>query len=320
LRDRVKYVVTGAAGFIGSHLVERLAALGHDVLGIDCFTDYYDPALKHENARGFDVVRLDLAEGALRDLLVDVDGIFHLAGQPGVRSFGEAFPLYVRRNLIATDRVFAAAAETGTRVVFASSSSVYGDSERYPTPEDAVPLPLSPYGVTKLSCEHLARAHSKAFGLDVIVLRYFTVYGPRQRPDMAFARLVRALMSGETFELYGDGSQSRGFTYVGDVVEATVSAMAAAPSGAVYNVGGGTEATMLDVIQALEQLTGRRLALRKLPPVPGDVRRTSADIDRIRSELAWRPITSLPDGLHAQWEWALAATGSRGMNTAHPST
>lgn len=316
----MKYVVTGAAGFIGSHLVEKLAALGHDVLGVDCFTDYYDPALKHENARGLDVVRLDLAEGALRELLVGVDGVFHLAGQPGVRSFGDAFPLYVRRNLIATDRVFAAAAETGARVVFASSSSVYGDSERYPTPENAVPLPLSPYGITKLSCEHLARAHSKAFGLDVIVLRYFTVYGPRQRPDMAFARLVRALISGETFELYGDGSQSRGFTYVGDAVEATVSAMVAAPSGTVYNVGGGTEATMLDVIGTLEQLTSRRLALRKLPPVPGDVRRTSADIERIRSELGWRPITSLPDGLRAQWEWALAATGAGGMNAAHPST
>jgi nucleoside-diphosphate-sugar epimerase len=319
-RDRVRYVVTGAAGFIGSHLVERLAALGHVVVGVDCFTDYYDPALKHENARGFDIVHLDLAEQPLRDLLAGIDGIFHLAGQPGVRSFGDVFPLYVRRNLIATDRVFAAAAETGTRVVFASSSSVYGDSERYPTPEDAVPLPLSPYGITKLSCEHLARARSKAFGLDAVVLRYFTVYGPRQRPDMAFTRLVRALASGETFELYGDGAQSRGFTYVGDAIEATVSAMAAAPSGAIYNVGGGTEATMLEVIEALERLTGRTLALRKLPRVPGDVRRTSADIGRIRRELGWRPLTSLADGLRAQWEWVLAATGAGGTGAAGRST
>jgi UDP-glucuronate 4-epimerase len=316
----VRYVVTGAAGFIGSRLADLLQEAGHDVVGVDCFTDYYDPALKHENARGFDVVRLDLAESPLQDLLAGVDGIFHLAGQPGVRSFGDVFRLYVRRNLIATDRVFAAAAETGTRVVFASSSSVYGDSERYPTPEDAVPLPLSPYGITKLSCEHLARACSKAFGLDVIVLRYFTVYGPRQRPDMAFTRLVRALASGETFDLYGDGLQSRGFTYVGDAVEATVSAMAGAPSGAVYNVGGGTEATMLDVIEALERLTGRTLALRELAPVPGDVRRTSADIGRIRSELGWRPLTSLADGLRAQWEWALATTGAGGTDTADPST
>jgi UDP-glucuronate 4-epimerase len=304
----VRYVVTGAAGFIGSHLVERLAALGHEVVGVDCFTDYYDPALKHENARGFEIVRLDLAEQPLPELVAGVDGIFHLAGQPGVRSFGDVFPLYVRRNLIATDRVFSAAAEAGTRVVFASSSSVYGDSARYPAPEDAVPLPLSPYGITKLSCEHLARAYSKAFGLDVVVLRYFTVYGPRQRPDMAFTRLVRALASGGTFDLYGDGSQSRNFTYVGDAVEATVAAMTGAPSDAIYNVGGGTEATMLEVIEVLERLTGRALALRKLPAVPGDVRRTSGDIGRIRSELGWRPLTPLAEGLRAQWEWALAAT------------
>lgn len=317
--EHVRYVVTGAAGFIGSHLVERLAALGHDVVGVDCFTDYYDPALKHENARGFEVTLLDLADGPLSELVVGVDGIFHLAGQPGVRSFGDVFPLYVRRNLIATDRVFSAAAEAGARVVFASSSSVYGDSERYPTPEDAAPLPLSPYGITKLSCEHLARAYSKAFGLDAVVLRYFTVYGPRQRPDMALTRLVRALASDTAFELYGDGSQSRGFTYVGDAVQATVSAMADAPSGAVYNVGGGTEATMLEVIELLERLTGRTLALRKLPPVPGDVRRTSADITRISGEIGWQPLTSLPDGLRAQWEWLLAATDAGGTETADRS-
>lgn len=312
----MRYVVTGAAGFIGSHLVERLAALGHDVVCVDCFTDYYDPALKHENARGFEVTRLDLADRPLSELVAGVDGIFHLAGQPGVRSFGEVFPLYVRRNLIATARVFSAAAEAGTRVVFASSSSVYGDSERYPTPEDVVPLPLSPYGITKLSCEHLARAYGEAFGLDAIVLRYFTVYGPRQRPDMAFTRLVGALASGTAFELYGDGSQSRGFTYVGDAVQATVLAMAEAPSGAVYNVGGGTEATMLEVIGVLERLTGLSLALRKLPPVPGDVRRTSADITRISSELGWQPRTSLADGLRAQWEWVLAAADAGGTETA----
>ena len=302
----MRYVVTGAAGFIGSHLVEKLSADGHDVVAVDCFSDYYDPALKRENARSFDVVGRDLAEGPLRDLVAGADGIFHLAGQPGVRSFGDVFPVYVRRNLVATDRLFSAAAESGARVVFASSSSVYGDSEQYPTPEDAVPLPISPYGITKLACEHLARAYTKAFGLDVVTLRYFTVYGPRQRPDMAFTRLVRALADGEVFELYGDGRQARSFTFVGDAIEATVSAMDRAPSGAVYNVGGGTEATIREVIGALELLAGRTLDLRDLPPVPGDVRRTSADTTRIHREIGWRPRVSLEDGLRAQWEWAVA--------------
>jgi UDP-glucuronate 4-epimerase len=305
----MRYVVTGAAGFIGSHLVEKLTAVGHDVVAVDCFTDYYDPALKCENASSFEVVHLDLADDPVRDLVAGSDGVFHLAGQPGVRSFGDVFPVYVRRNLIATDRVLSAAAASGTRIVLASSSSIYGESERYPTPEDALPLPISPYGITKLACEHLARAYRHAFGLDVIVLRYFTVYGPRQRPDMAFTRLVRALASGETFELYGDGSQARSFTYVDDAIEGTMSAMDRASSGAIYNVGGGTEATMRDVIGALERLAGRSLELRELPPVPGDVRRTSADISRIHSEIGWRPRVSLEEGLRAQWEWALSTAG-----------
>jgi UDP-glucuronate 4-epimerase len=302
----MRYVVTGAAGFIGSHLVEKLSAAGHEVVAVDCFSDYYDPELKRENVRGFDVVCLDLADGSIGDLVAGADGIFHLAGQPGVRSFGDIFPVYVRRNLVATDQVFSAAAATGMRVVFASSSSVYGDSERFPTREDAVPLPISPYGITKLACEHLARAYSKAFDLDAVTLRYFTVYGPRQRPDMAFTRLVRALAEGRPFELYGDGGQARSFTYVDDAAEATVAVMDRAPSGAVYNVGGGTEATLREVIAALERLAGRKLALRERPPVPGDVRRTSADTTRIRREIGWQPRVSLEDGLRAQWEWWLA--------------
>jgi nucleoside-diphosphate-sugar epimerase len=186
----VRYVVTGAAGFIGSHLVEALQAGGHEVVAVDCFTDYYDPALKEENAAAFEVARLDLAEDVLA--LDGFDGVFHLAGQPGVRaSFGD-FDLYVRRNVRATQRVFESAARAGARVVFASSSSVYGDAERYPTPEDTEPKPISPYGITKLACEHLAYAYK----LDAVLLRYFTVYGPRQRPDMAFARVVDALARG----------------------------------------------------------------------------------------------------------------------------
>src|SRR6266705_3122180 len=175
----MKYIVTGAAGFIGSQLAERLLDAGHEVVAVDCFTDYYDPALKEENAARLDVARIDLAEEDLD--LRGVDGVFHLAGQPGVRSFGEVFEDYVRRNLLASRRVFETAAAAGVRVVFASSSSVYGDAERYPTPEDAVPNPISPYGITKLGSEQLAHAYAKGFGLDVVVLRYFTVFGPRQR-------------------------------------------------------------------------------------------------------------------------------------------
>jgi len=300
----MRYVVTGAAGFIGSHLSEALIARGHDVAGVDCFTDYYDPALKEENAAGLDVARLDLAEENLE--LAGVDGVFHLAGQPGVRSFGDVFEEYVRRNLLASRRVFETAAAAGTRVVFASSSSIYGDAERYPTPEETEPRPISPYGITKLGCEQLAHAYAQSFGLDVVVLRYFTFYGPRQRPDMALARIVGALAHGSSFELYGDGLQSRSFTYVADGVEATIAAMERARAGAVYNVGGGEEATMREAIATLEQVSGHTLDLVERPAAAGDVRRTSAEVGRIERDLGWRATTSLQDGLQAQWEWASA--------------
>jgi UDP-glucuronate 4-epimerase len=298
----MRFIVTGAAGFIGSHLAETLSAKGHDVAGVDCFTDYYDVALKEENARGLDVQRLDLA---LDDLDLDgVDGVFHLAGQPGVRSFGDVFDEYVHRNLVASRRVFERVARDAVRIVFASSSSVYGDAERYPTPEDTEPRPISPYGITKLGCEQLARAYAQGFGLDAVVLRYFTVYGPRQRPDMALARIVDALARGAPFELYGDGSQSRAFTYIADAVDATIAAMERAPAGAVYNVGGGAEATMRDAIDALERISGRTLELLERPAAKGDVRRTAPDTTRIEGELGWRATTPLDDGLQAQWEWA----------------
>jgi nucleoside-diphosphate-sugar epimerase len=295
-------VVTGVAGFIGSHLAEALQEAGHDVVGIDCFTDYYDPALKEENAQGLDVLRLDLAEDRLD--FHGADGVFHLAGQPGVRASFQDFAAYLSRNVLATQRIFEAAAAAGTRVVFASSSSVYGDAARYPTPEDVVPAPISPYGITKLACEHLERAYVKSVGLDAITLRYFTVYGPRQRPDMAFTRIVTALAEGRPFELYGDGSVSRGFTYVADVVDATIAAMERAPAGAVYNVGGGTEATVAEAIALCERIAGRALDVRALPPAAGDPRRTAADTSRIRAELGWEPRVGLEAGLKAQWEWA----------------
>jgi UDP-glucuronate 4-epimerase len=296
----VRYVVTGAAGFIGSHLAEALQSQGHEVVGIDSFTDYYDVARKEQNAAALEVLRLDLAEDELD--FAGYDGVFHLAGQPGVRSFGSVFGDYAERNLVASQRVFEAAAATGTRVVFASSSSIYGDAETYPTPEDTQPQPISPYGITKLGCEHLARAYANGFGLNVVVLRYFTVYGPRQRPDMAFTRIVEALASGGTYELYGSGDQSRSFTFVGDVVEATIAAMQTGTG--TYNVGGGEEASMLETIALLERISGRTLDVRQGPAAAGDVKRTKADTSRIALDLGWSPQVGLEDGLKAQWEWA----------------
>jgi len=298
----MRYVVTGAAGFIGSHLGEALAAAGHEVVGVDCFTDYYDPAEKEENARDLDVRRLDLAEQPLD--LDGVDGVFHLAGRPGVRSFGDVFPLYLRGNVLSTQRVLEAAAAARVRVVLASSSSIYGEAEAYPTPEDAVPRPISPYGITKLAGEHLARAYAVGFGADAVVLRYFTVYGPRQRPDMFFRRVCEALLARSTFEIYGSGEQSRSFTYVGDAVAATIAAMERAPAGAVYNVGGGEEASMLEAIALLERISGRSLDTRRVDAARGDVARTKADVSRIRDALGWEPRTTLADGLSAMWSWA----------------
>jgi nucleoside-diphosphate-sugar epimerase len=304
----MRVIVTGAAGFIGSHLAEALLAAGHEVVGVDAFTDYYDPALKEENARELDVRRLDLAHDPLE--VGGFDAVLHLAGQPGVRSFGDVFGTYLERNVLASQRVFEAAAAAGARVVFASSSSIYGEAERYPTAEDVAPRPLSPYGITKLSCEHLARAYRRSFGLDVVVLRYFNAYGPRQRPDMAFPRIVAALAEGRPFTLYGDGLQSRSFTYVGDVVAATALALEHAAPGTTYNVGGGEEATMNETIAALEAIAGRSLEVVHEDGVPGDQRRTKADTTRIRADLGWEPTTSLADGLRAQWAWAAARVGA----------
>jgi UDP-glucose 4-epimerase len=303
-----RYVVTGAAGFIGSQLAEALQDAGHDVTGVDCFTDFYDAAEKERNARGLDVRRVDLADEQLE--LDGVDGVFHLAAQAGVRSFGDVFPTYVRRNLLASQRVFEACAQAGVRVVFASSSSIYGETETHPTPEDAEPRPISPYGITKLGCEHLARAYGSAFGLDAVVLRYFTVYGPRQRPDMFFRRVCDALRTGGSFEIFGSGEQSRSFTYVGDAVDATIAAMERAEPGAVFNVGGGEEASMLEAIALLERLSGRALDVRHAGNAKGDVSRTSADVSRIAAAVGWRPRTSLEDGLARMWSWASATVAA----------
>jgi UDP-glucuronate 4-epimerase len=299
----MRYVVTGAAGFIGSHLSEALRDAGHEVREIDCFTDFYDTEVKEQNARGHDVERVDLAADPLS--FAGADGVFHLAGQPGPAQSFENFPLYLRRNVEAAHRVFEAAARDRVRVVFASSSSVYGDVDRFPTPEDALPVPLSPYGVTKLAAEHLAEALARSQGLDPVVLRYFSVFGPRQRPDMAFARIAHALAAEQPFDLYGDGSQTRSWTYVADAVEATIAAME--NGSGVYNVGGGDEVSLRDAIAEFEGLAGRRLELREHAAARGDPGRASADTARAEADLGWRARTSFEDGASKQWEWVLKA-------------
>jgi len=300
----MRYLVTGAAGFIGSQLLRALIEAGHEATGWDAFTDYYDPALKEENARGLPVTRVDIAEDELD--VAGFDGVFHLAGQPGVASFGEVFPVYVRQNVLASRRLFEAAAAASTKVVFASSSSIYGDAAAYPTTEDAIPRPLSPYGITKLACEHLAYAYAAEFGLEVATVRYFTIYGPRQRPDMAFTKMVSCLAERRPFELYGDGSQSRSFTFVDDAVAATIATMERAPARAIYNVGGGTEVSMLEAIEVLGRVSGRRLEVVRHPRREGDAARTAADTSRIRADLGWEPVTGFEEGLGAQWRWAAA--------------
>jgi UDP-glucuronate 4-epimerase len=312
-----RYLVTGCAGFIGSHLTDALVQRGHEVIGVDAFTDYYPRPQKESNlekargAAGLSLVEVDLSEGPLEPLLENVDGIFHLAAQPGVRgSWGATFVHYVRDNILATQRLFEAAASRGVRIVMSSTSSVYGNAETYPTREEAIPRPVSPYGVTKLACESLARAYTESFALEVVLLRYFTVYGPRQRPDMAFARIISALLNGNPFSVYGTGEQSRDFTFVDDAVEATIAAMERGPGAIVYNVGGGSETTLNGAIALCETLAETRLDLVNEPVARGDVRRTGADTTLIRSQLGWRPKTSLAEGLAAQVAAARAASGT----------
>ena len=305
----MRYVVTGAAGFIGSHLLRALLERGHEATGYDAFTDYYDPALKEENAAGLPVGRVDLVDDDID--LEGVDGVFHLAGQPGVRSFGSVFPTYVRQNVLASQRIFEAAVAAGARTVLASSSSIYGDAASYPTPEETTPRPLSPYGITKLACEHLAHAYGVEFGLDAVTLRYFTIYGPRQRPDMALARMVACVAEGRPFELFGDGSQSRSFTYVDDAVEATIAAMEGGSAGRTYNVGGGEEVSVLQALEALAAVAGRRLEVVRSPRREGDAARTAADTSRIAVDLGWKPGTPFVRGLEAQWRWAADRVAAR---------
>jgi nucleoside-diphosphate-sugar epimerase len=316
-------VVTGAAGFIGSHLCERLLTLGHQVVGIDSFTDYYERARKEQNLEtsranpDFKFAELDLVDGDLEQALQGAQVVYHLAGQPGVRpSWGSQFDRYVRDNVLATQRLLECLKETPVdRLVFAGSSSVYGDAEMFPTKESALPRPVSPYGVTKLAAEHLALLYTKNFNIPAVSVRYFTVYGPRQRPDMAFSRFMQALADGQPIEVYGDGEQTREFTYVSDAVEGTIKAATADVVGQIFNLGGGSRVTINRVLATLEDISRIKLQRQNLPAAPGDPRHTGASINLARERLGWEPRVSLREGLTKQWEWFQAARSRHGISS-----
>jgi UDP-glucuronate 4-epimerase len=308
----VQTLVTGGAGFIGSHLVDALLSRGHRVRVVDCLTDYYDVGQKKANLDAFaghpacEVVATDLRQADVAGLLDGVDAVFHQAGQPGVRlSWASGFPDYESINILATQRLLEACRKTPVqRVVFASSSSVYGDADRYPTTEQDLPRPRSPYGVTKLAAEHLCGLYAASWSIPTVALRYFTVYGPRQRPDMAFHRLCKAVLEGTPFPLFGDGSQIRDFTYVADVVEANLRAAEAdvAP-GEVVNIAGGGSVSLAEVVGLVGALAGAEVPLEREGVQAGDVVRTGGSIERAQQVLGWSPETDLCAGLAAQLEW-----------------
>jgi nucleoside-diphosphate-sugar epimerase len=306
----MKCVVTGAAGFIGSFLCERLLADGHEVTGLDAFTPYYAPSLKRRNLAEalrhprYRFRALDLRAGApLEPALAGAEVVFHLAATPGLVQSWTDFEGYWTCNVLATQRLLEAlrlARDPVRRLIYASTSSVYGAFAS--GDETLATRPVSPYGVTKLAGENLCRAYGESHGLPVVVLRYFSVYGPRQRPDMGYHKFIRALLRGEPVTVCGDGQQVRGNTYVEDCVAATVAAIAA-PPGEVYNVGGGEAATVWDVLRHLETLAGGKARVRQEAARPGDQRYTCADTGKLRRHLGWEPHTRLAEGLARQWEW-----------------
>lgn len=307
----MKAVVTGAAGFIGSHLCERLLDEGHAVVGVDCFTDYYSPDRKHAHLAGvmaherFTLVESDLNECDLVRLLDGASFVFHLAAQAGVRrSWGTEFTHYIESNILATQRILEALKELETvKLIHSSSSSVYGEADDLPMREEHPLRPISPYGATKLSAEHLCELYRINYGVRYASLRYFTVYGPRQRPDMAFSRFIMAALSSDPIEVYGNGMQTRDFTYVSDAVEANILASRHEDSPHIFNIGGGSRVSILDVLKGVEQELGAPLDVRHLERAKGDVMDTWADTARARAELGFEPTISLEEGLRREIGW-----------------
>jgi len=308
----LKALVTGAAGFIGSTLAERLVADGADVVGLDCFADHYPRAIKERNLVGllagprFTFVESTIQDADLRSILADRTHVFHLAAQAGVRkSWGRDFTVYTVNNVEATQVLLEAVAQAPAieRVVYASSSSVYGDNVAMPMREDALPQPVSPYGVTKLAAEQLCYLYYTNHRVPAVSLRYFTVYGPRQRPDMGFHKFLRAAIRREPITLYGDGEQTRDFTFVHDAVGATIAAATRGVPGRVYNVGGGSRVSMNDVVELMGRVSGRTLVVTRGDAQKGDMRHTYADTTRARQDLGFAPRVGLEEGLAAEFTW-----------------
>jgi len=306
-------LVTGVAGFIASHLAEKLLQENYEVVGVDYFSDHYAREVKEGNLqklRGqphFHFAEINLCSAELRPCLDGVSYVFHQAGQAGVRtSWGEAFRIYLEDNVLATQRLLEACKGSAVRrFIYASSSSIYGDTADLPVKESSPPRPISPYGVTKLAAEHLCYLYHTNFGVPIVALRYFTMYGPRQRPDMAFYRFITAIRQEQPITIYGDGEQTRDFTFVADAVEANILALRvkALPDWRVWNIGGGSRASVNQVIRLLEQIIGQRAVLNHASPQHGDVRHTWADTSAARRDLGFSPRTNLQEGLQAQVSW-----------------
>jgi UDP-glucose 4-epimerase len=307
----VKTLVTGAAGFIGSHLCERLLADGHAVAGVDSFLDNYARNFKEHNLGAFahhphfKFLESNLLQADLKALLSDVEIVFHLAAQPGVRSsWGKEFSRYTENNIMATQLLLEQAKGLKLKkFVYTSTSSVYGDTDDLPMREDGSTRPVSPYGATKLAAEHLCHLYCKAYGVPTVALRFFTVYGPRQRPDMFFHIFMRALRHGDEVPLYDDGEQTRDFTYCGDIVDGMLGAAVYPGQGEVFNLGGGSEVSLLNAIALAEKVSGLKAKLKRFDRQKGDVRHTSARIDQARAKLNYAPQVGLEEGLRAEWQW-----------------
>jgi UDP-glucose 4-epimerase len=307
----VKALITGVAGFIGSTLADRLIADGADVVGIDSFTDYYPRAIKERNLSGlvgqprFRLVESPIHAADLPALLAGRTHVFHLAAQAGVRkSWGGDFNVYTLNNIEATQVLLeACTTHKIERIVYASSSSVYGDNVPLPMREDALPQPVSPYGVSKLAAEQLCYLYHVNYGLPTVSLRYFTVYGPRQRPDMGFHKFFRATLRGEPISLYGDGEQTRDFTFVADAVSATIAAGTRGVPGRVYNIGGGSRVSINEVLEMIGRVAGRRPLVNADPVQKGDMRHTYADTSLARADLGFNPTVTLEEGLTAEYKW-----------------
>jgi nucleoside-diphosphate-sugar epimerase len=311
-----KVIVTGAAGFIGSHLTETLLKQGDEVIGIDEFNDYYDPAFKRKNVAhlhcspGFELIEGNIQFLDWQTLLKDVEVVYHQAAQAGVRaSWGQGFRAYIERNISATQILLEAAKDAKhlKRLVFASTSSVYGDAETLPTHEGICPAPVSPYGITKLAAERLCGLYQKNFGVPFVALRYFTVYGPRQRPDMAFHKFFKSILQDEAIPIYGDGLQTRDFTFISDAVAANLAAATVSEAvGEIFNIGGGSRVVLKEVLETMEEIVGKPIKRNHIEKAMGDARHTAADVSKAQRILGYQPKVSLREGLIQEWEWVKA--------------